>query len=160
MNTFCIPIRAENEEDLYDRFNPSGLAFSGELKAYLEDYLADRRAGEGLSLELRAAQAPDLERFRTTWQMFIEKLIDRNKRKTRRENWRAFFSLLLGLVLIVLGYTTSGHLDVVTQEILSAVGSFSLWAAIASFLETIPTLRFNKKLLKKFSHVEIRFQQL
>ena len=34
MNKFCIPIRVEDEEDLYDRFYPSGLSFSGELVAY------------------------------------------------------------------------------------------------------------------------------
>ena len=48
MNTFCIPIKVDDEADLYERFLPSGMSFSGELQAYLEDYLEDRRIGEGI----------------------------------------------------------------------------------------------------------------
>ena len=54
MNEFCIPIRAEDEEALYDRFYPSGRSFSGELLAYLEDYIVDHKAGEDIAIELQA----------------------------------------------------------------------------------------------------------
>ena len=67
MNTFCIPIKVEDEKDLYDRFLPSALSFSGELTAYLEDYLEERKLGEGVCLELHAPQEPDMDHFRKTF---------------------------------------------------------------------------------------------
>ena len=158
MDTFCIPIKVTDEEDLYDGFCPSGLAFSGELVAYLEDYLIDRRIGENVCLELQAAQPPDMARFRDACHAYLEKLTQRNKRAIRQSDLRALAALLLGVVFISLGYTFSGRVDSITAEIISAVGSFSLWAAIAIYLETLPTLRYKEKILKVFSKAEIRYR--
>lgn len=66
MNEFCIPIRVEEEEALYDSFFPSGRSFSGELVAYLEDYIVDHRVGQDISIEIQATGSFDMERFRST----------------------------------------------------------------------------------------------
>jgi hypothetical protein len=60
MKTFCIPIKVEDESDLYDRFLPSGLSFSGELVDYLTDYIEDRKTGEKICIELHADKEPDM----------------------------------------------------------------------------------------------------
>ena len=156
MNKFCIPIRVEDEENLYDRFYPSGLSFSGELVAYLEDYLVDRKVGEDISIELQSEKSLDMDRFRSTYQAYVEKLIRRNQREIRRSDLRAIAALLLGAVFVIIGYTSAGRVDTVTAEIISAVGSFSMWAAIAVFIETLPTLRYKARILKLFEAAEIR----
>ena len=160
MSEFCIPIWVEEEEDLYDRFYPSGLSFSGELVDYLQDYLEDRKAGEEISIELQVAKSLDEERFRSTYQAYVEKLIRRNKKEIRWSDLKAIMALLLGALFVLIGYASAGHVDTVTSEIISAVGSFSLWAAIAVFIETLPTLRYKQKILKLFSVAEIRFRKL
>ena len=48
MKPFCIPIKIDDENDLYDKFLPSGMSFSGELVDYLTDYIEDRKPGEKL----------------------------------------------------------------------------------------------------------------
>ena len=158
MNEFCIPIRVEDEEALYDRFYPSGRSFSGELLAYLEDYIVDHKAGEDIAIELQASTCPDMERFRDTYHAYVDKLIRRNKRAIRRSDLRALAALLLGAVFVVIGYSSVGRIDTVTAEIVSAVGSFSMWAAIALFIETLPTLRYKHRILKLFSAAEIRYR--
>ena len=160
MSEFCIPIKVDDEESLYDRFYPSGLSFSGEVVAYLEDYLADRRVGEDISIELQSAQSLDIDRFRRTYQTYVEKLINRNKREIRRSDLRAIAALLLGALFVIIGYVASGRVDTVSAEIISAVGSFSMWAAIAVFIETLPTLRYKARILKLFSAADIRFRMI
>ena len=155
MNKFCIPIKVTNEEDLYDSFLPSGLSLSGALTAYLEDYLEERKLGEGIRLELYASQEPDMEHFRNAYSAFINKLIHRSKRGIRRRILLAFAALGFGLTFILIGYAFNGRMDTVLSEIISSVGSFAMWAATAAFIETIPTLRYKSKLLKKFSRAEI-----
>ena len=46
MGEFIIPIRIQEENDLYSEFDPSGMSFSSDLVAYLSDYIEDRRLGE------------------------------------------------------------------------------------------------------------------
>ncbi len=160
MNTFCIPIKVEDENDLYDRFLPSGLSFSGDLTAYLEDYLEDRRLGESVTLELQASQMPDMEHFRKTFHVFVEKLIERNRRKIRLADWKAILFQVMGISFVGIGLVLSGRVDTIADEIISAVGSFAMWSAASTFIETLPTLRLEQTRLKLFSKAEIRYKAI
>ena len=159
-STFSIPIKIENEKDLYDKFFPSGLSFSGELTAYLEDYLEDRRIGESVSLELQASQMPDMEHFRNAFQTFAEKLIQRNKRQIRLADGKAILYLLLGIAILTVGIALVGRVDTIAAEIISAAGSFALWSAASTFIETLPTLRVKQKRLDIFSKAEIGYKAI
>lgn len=159
MKALCIPIKVEDENELYDRFVPSGLAFSGELVSYLEDCIEDRIVGEKLSIELHASTEPDMERFRAAYTAFIEKMIRRTRRETGRTNVRTVFSLIFGIIFVCAGFALEGRISRVLAEILGAGGSFALWAAIAGFLETLPTLRYRKILLQIFMKAEICYIQ-
>ena len=154
-NTFCIPIKVEDEQDLYDRFLPSGLAFSSELLSYLEDQVVDRKVKEKIRLELFAPQSPDMDHFRNTYQTFIEKLIRRNKREIRLSDLKTILFLVLGLIFVSIGLLLSGKVGPLLAEIISAVGSFAMWSAASVFIETLPTLRHKDKLLKQFAKAEI-----
>ena len=160
MKQFCIPIKVGNEADLYDRFLPSGMAFSGELVAYLTDYIEDRKPGEQLLIELHASREPNMERFRNTYNAYIHKLIHRNKRETRKVDLQAIMFLAMGIAFVVLGLVLADRIDRIATEILAAGGSFALWGAIAAFLETLPTLRYKTKLLQQVAlTAEIRFKR-
>ena len=160
MKTFCIPIKVDDESDLYEKFLPSGLAFSGELMDYLEDYLEDRKVGEKVCIELHAAAEPDMERFRNTYNAHIEKLVRRNKRETRKVDLQAVMFLVMGIVFVSIGFIFADKIDRIATEILAAGGSFALWGAIAAFLETLPTLRYKAKQLQQVAmKAEIRFKQ-
>ena len=100
INVFCIPIRVEDEEALYDKYYPSGRSFSGELVAYLQDYIVDHRLGEDIAIEIQATKRPDMERFRDTYQAYVDKLIRRNKRVIRRSDLKALAALLLARSLL------------------------------------------------------------
>lgn len=159
MKTFCIPIKVEDESDLYDRFLPSGLSFSGELVDYLTDYIEDRKTGEKICIELHAAKEPDMERFRNTYNAYISKLIQRNKRETTKVDLQALMFLAMGIAFVVIGFALADKIDRIATEIFAAGGSFALWGAIAAFLETLPTLRYKTKLLERVAlKVDIRFK--
>ena len=158
MYKLCIPIKVEDENDLYERFLPSALSFSGEFTAYLEDFLEDRKLGEGVSLELQASQPLDMEHFRSTFHAFIEKLIRRNNKAIRLANLKAILFLLLGMAFVSIRVALGDNVDTIGAEIISAVGSFALWGAAAGFIETMPTLRIEEKRLELFSKAEIRYK--
>ena len=158
MSTFCISVKVEDEKDLYDRFLPSGLSFSSELTAYLENYLEERKLGESVSLELQASQEPDMEHFRSAYHAFREKLIQRNEKAIRQTDLNTIIFLIIGMAFVSVGLTLAGRVDAILAEIISAFGSFALWGAASSFIETLPTLRFKRKRLKKLSDAEIHYK--
>ncbi|MCR5576830.1 MAG: hypothetical protein K6F56_07470 [Oscillospiraceae bacterium] len=118
----------------------------------------DHRVGEDIAIELQAPKLPDMERFCSTYRTYVEKLLRRNKREIRRSDLRALAALLPGALFVVIGYSSMGRVDTVTAEIISAVGSFSMWAAIATFIETLPTLRYKHRILNLFLEADIRFR--
>ena len=158
MNTFCIPVKVENEKDLYDKFLPSSLSFSSEFKAYLEDYMMERKIGEGVSLELQAPQEPDMEHFRNTFHAYMEKMIQRNEREIHLADMNAVIYLIIGMAFVSIGLALAGRADAIFAEVISAFGSFALWGAASTFIETVPTLRVKRKRLEIFSKAEIRYK--
>ena len=158
MKPFCIPIKIDDENDLYDKFLPSGMSFSGELVDYLTDYIEDRKPGEKLCIELHAATEPDMERFRKTYAAFLEKLIRRNRVTIGKVNVEVILFLIMGIAFVSLGFILVDKVDRIVAEIIAAAGSFALWGAIAAFLETLPTLRYKDKLLKVFLKAEICYR--
>ena len=158
MDTFCIPIVVEDEQDLYEKYYPSALTFSSDLAAYLEDFLEDRKLGDGVILELQASQQPDMEHFRNAFHAFTDKLIRRNSKAIHLADLKAILFLLLGMAFVSIGVALAGRVDSLGAEIISAIGSFALWGAASTFIETLPTLRVEKKRLEIFSKAEIRYK--
>ena len=56
-----IPICVDDERALYDEFDPADQRFSDAFKGYLEDFIEDRKPGEGVRLELAGSKDFDLE---------------------------------------------------------------------------------------------------
>ena len=100
MDTFCIPIVVDDETDLYEKYYPSAMTFSADLTAYLEDFLEDRKLGDGVILELQASQQPDIEHFRSAFHAFTDKLIRRNSKSIHLADLKAILFLLLGMAFV------------------------------------------------------------
>jgi hypothetical protein len=160
MSTFCIPVKVENEKDLYDKFLPSALSFSSELTAYFEDYLEERKLGESISLELQASQEPDMEHFRSAYHACMEKMIRRNEKAIRQADVSTIIFLIIGMAFVSVGVALAGRVDTIFAEIISAFGSFAMWGAASTFIQTLPTLRFKRKRLKVFSKAEIHYKAI
>jgi hypothetical protein len=158
--TFCIPVKVENENDLYEKFLPSGLSFSSDLTAYLEDCLEDRELGENVSLELQSSQELDMEHFRDAFHVFMEKLIVRNNKEIHLADLKAILFLLMGIVFVAIGVAVANRVDMIVASIISAIGSYAMWGAAATFIETLPTLRVKKKRLEIFANGEIRYKAI
>ena len=100
-----------------------------------------------------------MDHFRSTYNVFIKKLIQRNRREIRLLDLKALLFLNMDIVFVFIGLVLAGRVDVILAEIISAVGSFSMWSAAYTFIETVPTLRYKDKLLKLYANAEIFFNE-
>ena len=156
MSEFVIPIKAENENDLYATFDPSGLSLSGDVTDYLSDYMTARRPGERVCIEVTAAGPFDPERFREAYLLFVQKLQHRSRREIVKCNVSAIRLLLIGVVFIVIGIIFSAKMGEVIAAIISTIGSFAVWEASAQWIETLPALRKRDRILSMLSGAEMR----
>ena len=65
--------------------------------------------------------------------------------------------LIIGILFIVIGISSSNHVNPVIAAIVSTIGSFSVWEASAEWIETLPALRKKEKVLKRIADAEIRY---
>ncbi len=156
MSEFIIPIKEDNEDDLFASFDPSGLSLSGEVTEYREDYMEDRRPGERVCIEVATDKPFDTERFRKAYLLFIQKLQRRNRRDIIKCNISAIRLLIIGVVFIVIGIAFASKMNEVVAAIISTIGSFSVWEASAQWIETLPALRKKDRILGMLSGAELR----
>ena len=100
-----------------------------------------------------------MDHIRSTYNVFIEKLIQRNRREIQLLDLKALLFLNMDIVFVFIGLVLAGRVDVILAEIISAVGSFSMWSAASTFIETVPTLRYKDKLLKLYANAEICYNE-
>ncbi len=69
-----IPICVDDEQALYHEFDPANQRLSDAFKSYLEDYIEDRKPGEGVRLALTCSNGFDMMHFRRAYRLHIDKL--------------------------------------------------------------------------------------
>lgn len=156
MSEFIIPLKTENEQDLYSTLDPSGLSLSVEVTDYLGDYVEERRPGERVCIEVTTASSFDPERFRKSYLLFVQKLPRRNRKEIIKCNLSAVRLLLIGILFIVVGLVFAPKMKEIIAAIISTIGSFSVWEASAQWIEALPALRRKEKVLNILEKAEFR----
>lgn len=156
MGEFIIPIRVQEEKDLYAGLDPSGLSLSGELTDYLADYIEDRRLGERVCYEVRASKPVDMERLRKAYLLHMEKLRRRNRHEILKSRVNAVRLFIIGIAFILIGLLFARQMNDVLSAIIATVGSFSVWEASAVLIEVLPVLRKKDRILTMLSESELK----
>ena len=155
MSKLTIPIRINEEEELYSPFDPSGLTLSNDLEDYLEKQLENRKPGEDVSIEIVAHVRIDSRRFREAYTQLFQKLQTRNKREMAESHIRAARLLTIGILFILIGIIFAPQIREIPAAVISTIGSFSIWEASAEWIEIFPALRKKERVLKRMADADI-----
>lgn len=150
-----IPICVDDGRALYDEFDPADQRLSDAFKDYLEDFIEDRKPGEGVRLELTCSNGFDMERFRRAYRLHIDKLRQRNRRQRARRTASALRLLGIGVTFVLIGITFTKNMGEVVAAIVSTVGSFSIWEASAVWIEEMPMITARERVLAMLGDAEI-----
>lgn len=152
---FVIPICVDDGRALYDEFDPTDQRLSDAFKGYLEDFIEDRKPGEGVRLELTCSNGFDMERFRRAYRLHIDKLRQRNRRQKARKTASALRLLGIGVAFVLIGIAFARNMGEVTAAIVFTVGSFSIWEASAVWIEEMPVIAARERILAMLREAEI-----
>ena len=154
-----IPVCVDDERALYDEFDPAAQRLSDAFKGYLEDYIEDRRPGEGVRLALTCSKGFDMEHFRRAYRLHINRLYRRNRRDRVRKTASALRLLGIGVAFVLIGIAFSRSMGEVVAAIVSTVGSFSIWEASAVWIEEMPVIAARERVLAMLGEAEIVRQE-
>lgn len=150
-----IPVCVDDERALYDEFDPADQRLSDSFKGYLEDFIEDRKSGEGVRLALTSPKGFEMERFRRAYRLHIDKLRQRNHRDRVRKTASALRLLGIGIAFVLIGITFSRSMGEVVAAIVPTIGSFSIWEASAVWIEEMPVIAARERVLAMLGEAEI-----
>lgn len=155
IDPLVIPVCVDDESALYQAYDPMGLRLSDGFRDYLEDFIEDRKPGEGVRLELTCPRGFDLEHFRWAFRCHIDRLRRKNHRNRLRRRANALRLLGIGVTFILIGIVFAKSMGEVAAAIVSTVGSFSIWEASAIWIEEMPVITARERILAMLSEAEI-----
>lgn len=143
-----ISVKMTDQEELYDPFDPSGLALSPEFLAYLEQQLADQLPGELVEVELVTREKLDLERLQQAFGNYLDHLQRQYGREARRLQANSARLTALGIGFILLGFALEVQAGTLAATMTSTIGSFSIWEAAGIWIKELPSIKLKQRRLK------------
>ena len=157
MRTFEIDLNIAKESDLYNPLDPTGRTISSDIMGYIDEQLEDRELGESLTLSIICPEPVDEQRLHDAMVLTEERIGRRLRKEKRALQVNSLRLVLIGVVFILIGILGKDTLHVVMSSIIGTIGSFSIWEAANAWLQQIPRIRKEQRILRAISdHPDVR----
>ncbi len=155
-----IKIKINNEEDLYNSFDLFAETLSDDLISYINNKLDISSIKEIEDIEIIATKKIDEEKFKKAFFKYCDEQLLLINKKQKINTTKQIWMLLIGIVFIIFSLVLANKINVITLEIISTIGSFSIWESANSWLLESKVIRFNKLKTKKLKNSVIKFNYL
>ena len=152
-----IQLLIENESDLYNPYDPSQMRINEGIYNYLKTYCSPLEASKHINdtLQIITDSPIDTDRFQRALQDAVRRDIAEFDMQIDRNNRRALWENIIGVVFIALGITLSAYLDGLLLTIVSLFGTMAISDAIKIKTTINHDLRRLKKLLDPISDIAL-----
>jgi len=147
-----ITLNVEDEERLYNSFDPQRDLLCDEVKTYLMSKVQIEGRKDGVSLEVRSAAPIDQERFAAAIHRWVEDEEASIKAAHRKNTVQQLWMFGVGVLFIALSLMLQPMLNVVWFTVLSTIGAFSMWEAAGIWIVENPKLRMRKHAAARFKN--------
>lgn len=154
-NQFEILIQINDETELYNSFDPNRKTISADLDEYIISCLKERNRGEKTLLHIVSDKEIDEMQFRKALDAYSDKKMSELEKSKTANRFNAFRMFGIGVIFILIGIFLNGKIGDVPTTVIETLGSFSIWEAANIWLEELPKLRFQQRIVKYLSTPEI-----
>ena len=159
MSEYVIRLKISEEKDLYHPLDADWQLWNDDVVSYVMHKYSEKHFGEKPELYIVSDQPVNDKRVRASFQKQMTAEMELLKKEKRMSNIKQLRLFLIGLVFISLWLFLSARMDGVWPEVLSIVGSFSVWEAANIWIVGKPELRMRKRRLQYLAETEIVFEQ-
>ena len=157
MEAYEIKIKVNSESDLYNPLDETQSTLSNNMVNYLMSKIADVYRQDNIVLSIRSETVVDEERVKAAFHNLAlekEKQLNNQKRLNSLQQLRLF---IIGLIFITAAILLNESINPILTELISIVGSFSIWEAANIWIVQNPKMRWKKRILHRLTSTKIIF---
>lgn len=141
-----IQLRIQSESDLYNPYDPSQMRINEGVYHYLKSYCSPLEAPKHVhdTLQIITDSPIDADRFEKVLQGAVKRDVEEFDRQIARNNRRAIWESIFGVIFCALGIMLTIYLDALLLTIISLLGTMGVRDAIT----IVTTLNHDLKKLK------------
>ena len=155
-----MKIKIDNENELYNSFDKFEETLSEDLISYINNKSEITSIKEKEDIEIISEKKIDENKFKKAFEKYCDEqliLINRQQKINRKKQ---IGMLMVGIVFIIFSLLLTDKINLIILEIISTIGSFSIWESANSWLLQSKVIKFNKLRALKLKNSEIKFENL
>ena len=155
-----MKIKINNENELYNSFDKFEETLSEDLISYINNKseIALMKAKE--DIEIISEEKIDENKFKKAFEKYCDEQLMLINRQQKVNETKQVGMLVVGILFIIFTILLNDKINIVILEIISTMGSFSIWESANSWLLQSKVIKFNKIKAMKLKNSEIKFKNL
>ena len=153
-----MKIKIENENELYNSFDNFEETLSEDLISYINNKSEISSIKEKEDIEIISAKKIDENKFKKSFEKYCDEQLILINRQQKINRTKQIGMLIVGIVFIIFSILLTDKINIIILEIISTIGSFSIWESANSWLLQSKAIKFNKLKAMKLKNSEIKFE--
>ncbi len=153
-----MKIKISNEDELYNSFDQFEETLSEDLISYINNKAEVAPIKEKEDIKIVSANKIDEDKFKKSFEKYCNEQLMIVNRQQRINRTKQIGMLMVGIVFIILSILLTDKINIIILEIVSTIGSFSIWESANSWLLESKVIKFNKLKAMKLKNTEIKFE--
>ena len=153
-----MKIKISNEDELYNSFDQFEETLSEDLISYINNKAEVAPIKEKEDIKIVSANKIDEDKFKKSFEKYCNEQLMLVNRQQRINRTKQIGMLMVGIVFIILSILLTDKINIIILEIVSTIGSFSIWESANSWLLESKVIKFNKLKAMKLKDTEIKFE--
>ena len=154
-----MKIKIESEDELYNSFDKFGETLSEDLISYINNKSEVSPIKQKEDIEIVSSSKIDEERFKKSFEKYCNEQLTLINRQQAINRTKQIGMLFVGIIFIIFSLLLADRINILIIEIISTIGSFSIWESANSWLLQSKVIKFNKMRALKLKNSEIKFEK-
>ena len=153
-----MKIKIDNEDELYNSFDKFEETLSEDLLSFINNKAEVASIKEKEEIEIISTNKIDENKFKKSFEKYCDEQLILVNRQQKINKTKQIGMLIVGIIFIIFSILLADKINIIILEIISTIGSFSIWESANSWLLQSKTIKYNKLKVIKLKNSEIKFK--
>ena len=153
-----IQLNIENEEQLYNSFDKFNNTLSDDVYSYINNRIEFANITDKIEIKINSNEKIDSVHFIQAYNAYIDEQLKLAQKESKFNTTKQIWLLGIGILFIIFSLLFSEKINVIVLEIISTIGSFSIWESANSWLIERKIIKGKKIRLRRLKNAEIKFE--
>lgn len=153
-----MKVKIDDEHELYNSFDQFDETLSEDLISYINNKEEISSIKEKEIIEIISTKKIDENKFKKAFEKYCDEQLIVINRQQKINRTKQIGMLMVGIVFIIFSILLADKINIIILEIISTIGSFSIWESANSWLLQSKAIKFNKLKAIKLKNSEIKFE--